>query len=166
MDISDFIGAAKTFHVLGIKITKDGDLINEWYSEPECRRNIYSATKSFTSCAVGFAVQEGLLSLDEKLNLVQKFLEDKKVFPTIKDVITFANDKLNLDFKDQKESRNVTISRIIGRIRNNPTLKEKLKLAVLSMRNEKMHNISSSKSKKEIITAETFDKWAEIIRKI
>lgn len=30
------------------------------------------------------------LSLDEKLNLVQKFLEDKKVFPTIKDVITFA----------------------------------------------------------------------------
>lgn len=73
---------------------------------------------------------------------------------------------MNLDFKDQKESRNVTISRIIGRIRNNPTLKEKLKLAVLSMRNEKMHNISSSKSKKEIITAETFDKWAEIIRKI
>ena len=67
MDISDFIGAAKTFHVLGIKVTKDGDLINEWYSEPECRRNIYSATKSFTSCAVGFAVQEGLLSLDEKL---------------------------------------------------------------------------------------------------
>ena len=39
MDISDFIGAAKTFHVLGIKVTKDGDLINEWYSEPECRRN-------------------------------------------------------------------------------------------------------------------------------
>ena len=65
MDISDFIGAAKTFHVLGIKVTKDGDLINEWYSEPECRRNIYSATKSFTSCAVGFAVQEGLLSLDD-----------------------------------------------------------------------------------------------------
>ena len=26
MDISDFIGAAKTFHVLGIKVTKDGDL--------------------------------------------------------------------------------------------------------------------------------------------
>ena len=29
MDISDFIGAAKTFHVLGIKVTKDGELINE-----------------------------------------------------------------------------------------------------------------------------------------
>ena len=40
-----------------LKITKDSELIAEWYSEAECRRNIYSATKSFTSCAVGFAVQ-------------------------------------------------------------------------------------------------------------
>ena len=67
MDISEFVEIAKGLHVLGIKITKDDELINEWYSEEECRRNIYSATKSFTSCAVGFAVQEGLLSLDEKL---------------------------------------------------------------------------------------------------
>ena len=41
MDISDFIGAAKTFHVLGIKVTKDGDLINEWYSEPECNEELH-----------------------------------------------------------------------------------------------------------------------------
>ena len=68
MDISDFIEVAKGFHVLGIK------LINEWHSEAECRRNIYSATKSFTSCAVGFAVQEGLISLDEKL--IDAFSED------------------------------------------------------------------------------------------
>ncbi len=106
------------------------------------------------------------LSDEEKLDLINRFLEDKKVFPTIKDVISFANDKLGLEFRDQKESRNTTISRIISRMRNNPQLKNKLKLSVLSMRNEKMHNISSSKSKKEIISAETFDKWAEIIRKI
>ena len=74
MDISEFVEIAKGLHVLGIKITKDGELINEWYSEEECRRNIYSATKSFTSCAVGFAVQEGLLSLDEKLT--DAFSED------------------------------------------------------------------------------------------
>ena len=74
MDISEFVEIAKGLHVLGIKITKDDELINEWYSEEECRRNIYSATKSFTSCAVGFAVQEGLLSLDEKLT--DAFSED------------------------------------------------------------------------------------------
>lgn len=106
------------------------------------------------------------LSIEEKLDLIKRFLEDKKIFPAIKDVISFANDKLGLEFKDQKESRGITISRIVGRVRNNPTLKDKLKLSVISMRNEKMHNISSSKSKKEIISAETFDKWAEIIRKI
>lgn len=106
------------------------------------------------------------LSFEDKLDLIKKFLEDKKVFPAIKDVISFANEKLGLEFKDQKESRNITISRIVGRVRNNPILKDKLKLSVLSMRNEKMHNITSNKSKKEIISAETFDKWAEIIRKI
>ena len=74
MDISAFIEIAKELHVLGIKITKDGELINEWYSEEECRRNIDSAAKSFTSCAVGFAVQEGLISLDEKLT--DAFSED------------------------------------------------------------------------------------------
>lgn len=106
------------------------------------------------------------LTDEEKFDLVKRFLEDKKVFPTIKDVIFFANDKLGLEFKDQKESRDVTIARIISRMKNNPYLKDKLKLSVLSMRNEKMNNINSSKSKKEIISAETFDKWAEIIRKI
>ena len=95
MDISDFIGAAKTFHVLGIKVTKDGDLINEWYSEPECRRNIYSATKSFTSCAVGFAVQEGLLSLDEKLTDafpedLPDVIDDNLKMSTVRDLLTMC----------------------------------------------------------------------------
>ena len=106
------------------------------------------------------------LSYDEKLNLVKDFLEDKDVFQTIKDVILFANDKLGLEFKDQKGSRDLTISRIINRMKKNPTLKDKLKMSVLSMRNEKMHNAPSNNSSKEIISAETFDKWVEIIRKI
>ena len=74
MDISDFVKKAKEYNVLGIKISKDNELAAEWYSEPECRRNIYSATKSFTSCAVGFAVQEGLICLNEKLT--EAFLDD------------------------------------------------------------------------------------------
>ena len=74
MDLTRFAEAAERLHVLGIKVTKDDELIGEWYYEPECRRNVYSATKSFTSCAVGFAVQEGLLSLDEKLT--DAFRED------------------------------------------------------------------------------------------
>lgn len=78
MDIQKFIEIAAPLGVLGLKITQNDSLVAKWYSEPEMRRNIYSATKSFTSCAVGFAVQEGLLSLDEKL--VDVFAAD---FPSV-----------------------------------------------------------------------------------
>ena len=67
LDISKFTEFAESIGVLGIKISQNNQLIASWQCDEECRRNIYSATKSFTSCAVGFAIQEGLLSLDEKL---------------------------------------------------------------------------------------------------
>ncbi|RLD55355.1 MAG: hypothetical protein DRJ01_16770, partial [Bacteroidetes bacterium] len=69
------------------------------------------------------------ISFNEKLEIIKAFLEDKKVFPRIKDVIEFANNELSLEFKDQKESRALTIKRIIGRIQRNPELKEKIKEA-------------------------------------
>lgn len=105
------------------------------------------------------------ISYDEKLLIIKDFLEDKKVFPSIRDVIEFSNTKLKLDFKDQKESRDLTISRILLRIKNKPELKELLKSAVISIRNEKVHNVKP-KTKKDIISAETFSKWAEIIKNI
>lgn len=74
MDLTTFTDIAEELRVLGIKITQNNETIAEWYSEEECRRNLYSAAKSFTSCAVGFAVQEGLLSLEEKLT--DAFAED------------------------------------------------------------------------------------------
>lgn len=67
MDLTKFTQVAASLNVLGIKVTQNDTLIAQWQSEYECRRNVYSAAKSFTSCAVGFAIQEGLLSLDEKL---------------------------------------------------------------------------------------------------
>ncbi|MCI8441507.1 MAG: serine hydrolase [Provencibacterium sp.] len=67
MGLQEFVKAAKPLGLLGIKIYQEGDRQEQWLLEGECRRNIYSASKSFTSCAVGFALQEGLLSLDEKL---------------------------------------------------------------------------------------------------
>lgn len=74
MEIAKFVETAGRLGVLGLKVTQNDELVAEWHSEPECRRNVYSATKSFTSCAVGFAVQEGLLSLEEKL--VDAFPDD------------------------------------------------------------------------------------------
>ena len=67
MDLEGFGHRAKPLGVLGVKITQGGKLIAYETWDEECRRNVYSASKSFTSCAVGFALQEGLLSLEERL---------------------------------------------------------------------------------------------------
>lgn len=103
------------------------------------------------------------ISFEEKLELIKAFLEDKNVFPRISDLIDFTNLKLDLGFKDQKESRELTIKRIIGRIEKNPELKEKVKIAVRSIRNENVHSYSSEIAKKDIKKVESYTKWAEIL---
>ena len=74
MNLKHFEDQAQELRVLGMKISVGPDTVYEHYWDEDCRRNLYSASKSFTSCAVGFAVQEGLISLDEKL--VDAFAED------------------------------------------------------------------------------------------
>lgn len=67
MNLEIFEKRALSLGVLGVKITQNGKEVGCRNWDEECRRNIYSASKSFTSCAVGIAIKEGLLSLDEKL---------------------------------------------------------------------------------------------------
>lgn len=35
MDLSNFVEKAKELNVLGVKVSQNGELIGEWYSEPE-----------------------------------------------------------------------------------------------------------------------------------
>lgn len=67
MDMTRFEARAAELRVLGVKVTQDGRELAYRVWDDDCRRNIYSASKSFTSCAVGIAIREGLLSLDERL---------------------------------------------------------------------------------------------------
>ena len=77
MDIKKFVEEAGPLGALGIIVTQNGEELAKYTWDEECRRNIYSASKSFTSCAVGMAVKEGLLSLDEKLtDVFEKELPD------------------------------------------------------------------------------------------
>ena len=62
MNLEKFSEGAQKLRVLGIKVTQNGVPAAEQLWDEECRRNIYSASKSFTSCAAGFAVKEGLFS--------------------------------------------------------------------------------------------------------
>ena len=95
MEITQFIEKAKNLNVLGVKVSQNGNLAAEWHSEEECRRNVYSAAKSFTSCAVGFAVQEGLLSLEEKLTEafprdLPKTVDSNLEKATVRDLLTMC----------------------------------------------------------------------------
>lgn len=67
MDLNSFIEAATPLRALGVIVSQNGREIARHLWEGSCRRNIYSASKSFTSAAVGIAVREGLLSLEEPL---------------------------------------------------------------------------------------------------
>lgn len=68
MELSELIKCAERHCLHGVMVSQNGRLIAEWHSEPDIRRNVYSAAKSVTAMALGFAVQEGLISLDEKLS--------------------------------------------------------------------------------------------------
>lgn len=95
MELTKFIEDIEGLGVLGVKVTQNGELAAEWLSEAECRRNVYSAAKSFTSCAVGFAVQEGLLSLEERLTEVfvddlPKDVNENLAKATVRDLLTMC----------------------------------------------------------------------------
>ena len=65
IDLSAFEAAvaAEDLAVRGIRVYQDGELIASYQPEPEQRQNQYSVTKSFTSTACAFAVQEGLFTM-------------------------------------------------------------------------------------------------------
>ncbi len=67
MNLDRFIGVTRENGLIGVIAIQGGAVVAEAYLEDKDRRNVYSGTKSFTSAAVGFAVQEGLLSLDERI---------------------------------------------------------------------------------------------------
>lgn len=67
LDLSSFIQTAGPLRALGVVVSQNGEQIARHTWDGACRRNVYSASKSFTSAAVGIALKEGLLSLEERL---------------------------------------------------------------------------------------------------
>ena len=95
MDLQKFIERATPTGILGVKITQNGEDLGKHLWDEECRRNVYSASKSFTSAAVGIAVREGLITLEEKL--VDAFAEDLPTEPgeylgqaTVRELLTMC----------------------------------------------------------------------------
>lgn len=95
MNIEKFTSRAEQMRVLGIIVEQNEKVLARYTSEPPCRRNVYSASKSFTSSAVGIAQKEGLLSIDELLTDAFKDDLPDEISPylqkaTVRDLLTMS----------------------------------------------------------------------------
>lgn len=63
--LNDFVENTKNIAINNVLVLKDGEKIAAYNWEPEIRQNQYSVSKSFTSSAIGIAIEEGLLTLDD-----------------------------------------------------------------------------------------------------
>lgn len=65
----DFIRTVKenSWPVYGIEVFYKGQVVDQYDFVPEVRHPIYSATKAFTSTAVGIAVDEGKFSIEKSI---------------------------------------------------------------------------------------------------
>ena len=96
LNLDSFAQKAPTLGVLGLKVTQNGQEIAHQTWDEECRRNVYSASKSVTSCAVGFALQEGLLSLSERLvdcfpEELPEQVDDNLAQATVRDPVSYTH---------------------------------------------------------------------------
>lgn len=80
IELAAFEEAVKDLAVRGMVVYQDGEQLLHYQPQPEERQNQYSVTKSFTSTAVAFAVQEGRFSLDDYV--LDHFREDAPENPS------------------------------------------------------------------------------------
>ena len=70
--IKEFLAEAAEmgYEYHSLMVIRNGKVAVEWYNEPynsETPQSVYSVSKSFTSTAIGFAISEGLITLDTRL---------------------------------------------------------------------------------------------------
>ena len=67
--LKDFVHRVETddLKVEGILVYREGTEIFSHRWTPDRERNIYSNTKSFAATAVGIAIDDGILSLEDRL---------------------------------------------------------------------------------------------------
>ncbi len=95
MELHDLISHAEEARLLGIIAAQDSEEKARWMLEAPVRRNVYSAAKSFTSAAVGIALREGLISLDEKLTDafpqdLPEVISENLAAATVRDLLTMC----------------------------------------------------------------------------
>ena len=95
MNLMNIEQNAENLRLLGLIVAQRGETIYQHNWDSPCRRLLFSASKSFTGAAVGFAVQEGVLRLGDRL--IELFPDEAPENPsenlcraTIRDALTMC----------------------------------------------------------------------------
>lgn len=103
-------------------------------------------------------------SYSDRMRILTSILNDNKLFPRVIDIVEFTNTNLDIEFKSQKASREITVSRIIKRAEKDEDFKENLKSKLSSLIDDGYY-----KEKKKAVTSKKsrlndLDKWAKMLR--
>lgn len=100
-----------------------------------------------------------------KLEIIREIMSDKSIFPTIKHIIHFANEEMDIEFRSQNASRDITISRIIKRVEKDPEVKRKLKRSLLwAIEDAGYSPKTKSHTPKSTMKSIELNKWVEILK--
>jgi CubicO group peptidase (beta-lactamase class C family) len=105
--------AEKGYDVHGLMMIRHGKVIAEhWWAPyaPQYQHAMYSATKTFTSIAVGFAVQEGLLNIEDKVisffpDLLPDTITPQLAGLTVKHLLTMSVGHVSTSYAGSGESQ-------------------------------------------------------------
>lgn len=100
----------------------------------------------------------------DRMRILTSILSDKKLFPRIIDIVEFSNSNLDIEFKSQKASREVTISRIIKRAEKDEDFKDNLKSKLKSLINDGYYKEQKQKHSSKKSTLNDLDKWAKMLK--
>ncbi|MBO9497298.1 hypothetical protein J7438_24905 [Thalassotalea sp. G20_0] len=104
-------------------------------------------------------------SYEDKLEIIREIMSDRSIFPNIKDIIFFANEEMDIEFKSQNASRDTTISRIIKRVEKDPEVKRKLKRSLLWAIEDAGYALKTkSHSSRKASNSIELSKWVEILK--
>lgn len=103
----------------------------------------------------------------EKFDIIRDIMNDRSIFPTIKDIVFFANEEMDLDFKSQNASREITISRILKKVEKDPEFKNKLKKSLLWLIEEADYSFKSKYTSRKIENNSNYlDKWVKMLKEL
>jgi CubicO group peptidase (beta-lactamase class C family) len=103
----------KGYDVQGLMMMRHGKVIAEhWWAPyaPQYQHAMYSATKTFTGVAIGFAVQEGLLNIDDKVisffpDLLPETISPQLAELSVKHLLTMSVGHVSTTYAGSGESQ-------------------------------------------------------------